>query len=166
MGENEPGAEEFKFVFYNGKTRQNNYEGAFIYSRTQELSPESLQKVRQIAEGAGMNPDQFCKIKNKGCFPEAEPSLNVKQAIPDTFPFRGILASTKVSEFLGVESVAARDMIRANTPTAKILKPILPELPQQPERAWWYEVGDYMENPHRHFALMDSLRQPMEWPEN
>eukprot|EP00957_Ditylum_brightwellii_P202774 15331776-Ditylum_brightwellii.AAC.1 len=33
------------------------------------------------------------------------------------------------------------------------------------KRAWWYEVGDYLEDPHRHFKAMDSLRQTMEWPE-
>jgi hypothetical protein len=32
------------------------------------------------------------------------------------------------------------------------------------DRAWWYELGDYLENPHRHFHAMDMLRLQMDWP--
>merc|ERR1712176_1006226 len=76
IGQNDPGEDEFKFVYYNGKTRQNTYEGAFVYSRTKELSPSSMKKVYKIASKAEMNPDQFCKIRN-GCFkdPTPEPGL-------------------------------------------------------------------------------------------
>lgn len=150
LGENDRDAdEEFKFVFFNGKTRQNTYEGAFVYSRTKELGPESLKKIYSIAKGAGMNPDQFCRIQN-GCFVDEE------QPRPDLW--RGILASTRVSELLGVEPVAARDTIRRNVPTAPMLTP-------QVERKWYHEVGDYLENPHRHFKAMQSQRVNMEWPE-
>ncbi|MFN9983897.1 MAG: hypothetical protein ACK53Y_28480, partial [bacterium] len=69
IGQNDPGKPEFKFIYYNGKTRQNTYDGAFVYSRTKELDIESMQKVYRIASDAGMNPDQFCKIRN-GCFLE------------------------------------------------------------------------------------------------
>ncbi|GAX11478.1 hypothetical protein FisN_22Lh163 [Fistulifera solaris] len=157
IGENELGQdEEFKFIYYNGKTRQNTYEGAFIYSRTPELSEESMKKVYEIAKNAGMNPDQFCRIQNRGCFAEKEP---VQQ--PPANSFRGILASTKISQLLGVEPVAARDTVRPSDQTAKVLNPSKPKV----DRPWWYEVGDYLENPHRHFAVMDELRQPMVWPD-
>lgn len=165
IGENEPGTPEFKFVYYNGKTRQNTYEGAFVYSRNKELAPESMKKVYEIAKNAGMNPDQFCRIRN-GCFQDdtvvKEPETGLGSP---SNPFRGILASTRVSEFLGVEPVAARDTIKRNVPTAKVLQPPRDEQ-QQRERPWWYEVGDYLENPHRHFQAMDDLRVKMEWPED
>jgi len=32
-------------------------------------------------------------------------------------------------------------------------------------RPWYKEVGDYLEDPRRHFRLMDSLRTDMDWPE-
>ena len=67
IGENDPDMPEFKFIYYNGKTRQNTYEGAFVYSRARTLEPESMAKVYSIAKEAGMNPDQFCRIRN-GCF--------------------------------------------------------------------------------------------------
>jgi hypothetical protein len=120
-----------------------------------------MKKVYQIAKEAGMDPKQFCRIRN-GCF--ADDTITTQ---PDTGlgspsnPFRGILASTRVSELLGVEPVAARDTIRRDTPTAKVLQP--PE--EIGSRKWWYEVGDYLENPHRHFQAMDNLRLKMEWPE-
>lgn len=165
LGENDPDMPEFKFVFYNGKTRQNTYEGAFVYSRSRSLEPESMKKVYQIAKEAGMNPDQFCRIRN-GCFgKEADAVL---KEVPDaglgspSNPFRGILASTKVSELLGVEPVSAEDDIMRLSPTSKALQPIQ----TSSSRPWWYEVGDYLENPHRHFEAMDSLRQNIEWPED
>lgn len=158
IGQNDAGAEEFKFVYYNGKTRQNTYEGAFVYSRTKELSDVSMAKVYQIAQDAGMNPEQFCKINNL-CFKD-ETKEDMGTA---SNPFRGFLASTKVSQLLGVEPVAARDVVRA---AATRTSPVLTPIPEKTERAWWHEVGDYLENPHRHFQLMDKLRTTVDWPED
>eukprot|EP00522_Entomoneis_paludosa_P001664 CAMPEP_0172473082 /NCGR_PEP_ID=MMETSP1065-20121228/68674_1 /TAXON_ID=265537 /ORGANISM="Amphiprora paludosa, Strain CCMP125" /LENGTH=516 /DNA_ID=CAMNT_0013231251 /DNA_START=172 /DNA_END=1722 /DNA_ORIENTATION=+ len=164
LGENDPGTPEFKFIFYNGKTRQNTYEGAFVYSRTKDLNPESMQKVYQIAKDAGMNPDQFCRIRN-GCFQDEEPmNPGADTSNPSKIPFRGFLASTKVSEILGVESVAALDMVRSSLPP--VVQPEPESTIAAPKRAWWYEVGDYLENPHRHFQTMQDLRAPMEWPKD
>jgi VDE lipocalin domain len=192
IGENSPGDEEFKFVYYNGKTRQNTYSGAFIYSRSKELSSESLQKVYEIAKTAGMDPNQFCRIRN-GCFvdePSTLPNSMLEQEQGPTSNsrsedfFRGMIASTRISEMLGVEPVEARDYIRRVLPTAPeltpvqqqqssllqlSLSPILSQKEQQQQvqqRPWWNEVGDYLENPHRHFQAMDDLRAPMIWPDN
>ena len=170
LGENDPDMPEFKFIYYNGKTRQNTYEGAFVYSRSKALEPESMKKVYSIAKEAGMNPDQFCRIRN-GCFdkegaggsllPSDSPNpSSVVVPSNNAAGFRGIMASTKVSEFLGVEAVSARDDL-SGRPTSQSLQP----LPSSSSRPWWYEVGDYLENPHRHFEAMNNLRQPMEWPE-
>lgn len=187
IGENDPNdPEEFKFIYYNGKTRQNRYNGAFIYSRTKELSETSMKKIYKIAVNAGMNPDQFCRIRN-GCFPdEIETTSGVliaskssKEQPLSREVFRGIIKSTRISELLGVEPVEARDTIQRNVPTAKILTPDLVNsemalssstdsatdlIKKSPERRWWNEVGDYFENPHRHFQVMDELRVPMQWP--
>ena len=161
IGENDANDPEFKFVYYNGKTRQNTYEGAFIYSRSRELDPVSMKKVYKIAKDAGMNPDNFCSIRN-GCFKE-EDDARIGVGGP-TDPFRGFIASTKISELLGVEPVAARDTVRGTTTaTAEVLNP---GKPQEEKRAWYYEVGDYLENPHRHFTAMDKLRVTMSWPED
>lgn len=157
IGENDPGQPEFKFVFYNGKTRQNTYEGAFVYSRTRDLDESAMKKVYQIASDAGMNPDQFCKIRN-GCFKDDKPYEGLGSP---SNPFRGIIASTKISQLLGVEPVAAEGVVKS-TQTA-IAKLGLTE--PAAKRAWWYEVGDYLEDPHRHFRAMDSLRTIMDWPE-
>ncbi len=158
IGENDPGQQEFKFVYYNGKTRQNTYEGAFVYSRTKELDMNSMKKVYKIASDAGMNPDQFCKIRN-GCFKDEPADAGI--ASP-TSPFRGIIASTKVSQILGVEPVAAENVLSSTqTATDKLRTSGI----TQPERKWWHEVGDYLEKPHRHFEAMDSLRETMIWPE-
>lgn len=172
LGENDPDSPEFKFIYYNGKTRQNTYEGAFVYSRSKVLEPESMKKVYSIAKEAGMNPDQFCRIRN-GCFDKEGPLSspdsssfpsspnNNNNMAPNNAAFRGIMASTRVSELLGVESVSARDDL-GSRPTSQALQPP----PSNSNRPWWYEVGDYLENPHRHFETMSTLRQTMEWPED
>ena len=82
-------------------------------------------------------------------------------------PFRGILASTKVSQFLGVESVAAESSIPRSTISKEFLQgpSSLAGGDNAMERPWWKEVGDYLEDPRRHFRLMDSLRVDMDWPE-
>ena len=165
IGENDPDMPEFKFIYYNGKTRQNTYEGAFVYSRSKVLEPESMKKVYSIAQKAGMNPDQFCRIRN-GCFDKEGagsvviPDSYNSPVAPNNAAFRGIMASTKVSELLGVEAVSARDDLGGRE-TSRALQPPA----SIGNRPWWYEVGDYLENPHRHFETMYSLRQTMEWPE-
>jgi hypothetical protein len=159
IGENDADEPEFKFIYYNGKTRQNTYEGAFVYSRSKELPQASMAKVYQIARDAGMNPNNFCKIRN-GCFKEDETIVKQPESglgSPSN-PFRGILASTKISQLLGVEPVAAEGYLKKST--------ISQQYPSGDGRAWWFEVGDYLENPHRHFKAMDSLRTTMEWPQD
>uniref|UniRef100_A0A7S1BM86 VDE lipocalin domain-containing protein n=1 Tax=Corethron hystrix TaxID=216773 RepID=A0A7S1BM86_9STRA len=179
IGQNEPGQPEFKFVYYNGKTRQNTYEGAFVYSRTKEMDEQSLKKIYSIASDAGMNPDNFCKIRN-GCF-EAEDltpaasdtsksmlemlkSAEMKPP-PQGSPLRAILASTRISEFLGVEPVSAEmsilSRVKADESFSKDVAPVV-----MPQRPWWKEVGDYLEDPHKHFQLMDSMKVTMDWPES
>lgn len=123
-----------------------------------------MEKVYSIAREAGMNPDQFCRIRN-GCFGNEEgatPALRQSQpSPPESIPFRGIMASTKVSEFLGVEAVSARDYVGTPDSVTDTLQP----KQQSASRPWWYEVGDYLENPHRHFDYISSLIQTVDWPE-
>lgn len=154
IGENDPSQPEFKFVYYNGKTRQNTYEGAFVYSRTKDLGPEAMKKVYKIADENGMNPDNFCKIRN-GCFKD-ESLAPVDGAQTD--PFRSIMASTKISQLLGVEPVAAENVLIPNTREFS-------SNAENTDRAWWQEVGDYLENPNRHFKAMESLKITMDWPD-
>ena len=110
-----------------------------------------------------MNPNQFCSIRN-GCFDNQEGEMRTVNEpgmgleAPNN-AFRGIIASTKVSELFGVEPVSARDDMRGSA-TSETLQP----MQGSPSRPWWYNVGDYLENPHRHFEVMDNLRIPMEWP--
>lgn len=123
-----------------------------------------MEKVYQIAKDAGMNPDQFCKINN-GCFDGEDEVMSPTEreglGSPSN-PFRGILASTKVSEFFGVESVAAEPLGPMPTISNDYLEGTQGGDASQP---WWKEVGDYLEDPRRHFRLMQSLREEMPWPE-
>jgi len=190
IGENDPGMQEFKFVYYNGKTRQNTYQGAFVYSRSKSLNADALRKVYQIATDAGMNPNQFCKIQN-GCFQDDEDVYTTTKrgtrmidflGSPSN-PFRGILASTKVSQLLGVEPVAAEGVMKSNPPLEYNMNTLgrqiedrtegnlekrynMPQQIMSTAQVWYTELGDYLENPHRHFDIMDSLRVPMKWPDD
>lgn len=157
IGSNDPeDQDEFKVIYYNGKTRQNTYSGAFVYARQRELPEAAMAKVYKIAADAGLNPDQFCKIRN-GCFSESDDNVvpSPKQ------PLRGILASTKVSELLGVKPVFGEGYI--NRVESEIERE--EEIVVESARKWYHKVGDYLENPHRHFKLIDELRETMDWPE-
>ncbi|GMH90034.1 hypothetical protein TL16_g11644 [Triparma laevis f. inornata] len=51
IGENDKDdAAEFKVIYYDGKTRQNTYQGAFVYAREKELPEASMAKVRDCEE--------------------------------------------------------------------------------------------------------------------
>jgi hypothetical protein len=132
-----------------------------------------MAKVYSIAKEAGMNPDQFCRIRN-GCFSNGAASPSEPLFAPNNKGpssgnndevFRGIIASTKVSELLGVEAVSAREEGVSKLRTSADLQP-LQQNSATSSRPWWYEVGDYLERPHRHFEVMQSLRKDMEWPDH
>jgi len=67
IGANKPSEPQFRFVYYTGKTLQNKYEGAFVYSRTPELPRDAMPSIYRIAREAGMDPTRFCCVDNK-CF--------------------------------------------------------------------------------------------------
>lgn len=67
LGENKPNEPQFKFVYYTGKTLQNRYEGAFVYSRQPELPRDAMPHIYRLARDAGMEPQSFCAIDNV-CF--------------------------------------------------------------------------------------------------
>ena len=65
----------FRFVYYTGKTLQNRYEGAFVYSRKPELPRDAMPHIYRLAREAGMDPTRMCAIDN-GCFnPPAQAPL-------------------------------------------------------------------------------------------
>lgn len=57
-------------MYYTGKTLQNRYEGAFVYSRTPDLPQKAMPSIYKIAREAGLDPTRACCIDNK-CFDEA-----------------------------------------------------------------------------------------------
>ncbi|GMI56498.1 hypothetical protein TeGR_g4261, partial [Tetraparma gracilis] len=63
-----------------------------------------------------------------------------------------IVASTKMSELLGVEAVFGEDLPRPASPAGAA------------RRGWAGEVSDYLEDPHRHFRFINELRRTVEWP--
>jgi len=168
IGQNRNDEPEFKVIFYNGKTRQNTYDGAFVYSRTRELSEKNMKHVYEIAKSAGLNPSKFCKIQNGGLSlnPNNPPTTTTttnnnnkknNNNINNEDSYKKLVAqikrndlaiSTPLSKFLGVDTVEAA--------TTQQQQP-------RPKKHWWHSVGDYFENPKRHFELIDSLRTNMEW---
>jgi hypothetical protein len=181
--------EEFKFVFCNGKTRRNTYEDAFIYSRTKELCPKAMANVYQIANEAGMQPKNFCKIRN-GCFVDdvdlpilivTNPNSNGKglnknqSPSPSTTPgaLHGILASTKISQLSGVDSVVATNVEPIMLKRVRAAEELDLRARFRDEMSnsksmklqWSFEVSDFLEKPHLHFELTASMRQTVDWPE-
>lgn len=70
---------DLKLIFYTGHTLQGSYKGAFLYSRTKEMTPGLLKAAAEVITSAGLNPNSFCVIHNQ-CFDnenEDEKKVNV-----------------------------------------------------------------------------------------
>lgn len=67
IGENKEDEPEYKFIYYNGHTIQNSYEGAFVYARTPTVPDGVLKPFYSKAVEAGWEPSTFCRIRNQ-CF--------------------------------------------------------------------------------------------------
>merc|ERR1719446_1601161 len=65
IGQNQRSEPEFRFVYYTGKTLQNRYEGAFVYSRKPELPQASMPAIYRLARESGLDPTRACCIDNK-----------------------------------------------------------------------------------------------------
>ena len=72
-----------KLVAYRGHNPQVNYDRAFVYARTPHFTECAKPVVRQMAQKAGMNFDEFTQIYNT--FPVTERALNNLDAGTGTF---------------------------------------------------------------------------------
>lgn len=59
--------ESMKLVFYTGHTLQGNYKGAFVYSRSSQMTPQLIESASKLILKAGLKPADFCVIRNQ-CF--------------------------------------------------------------------------------------------------
>lgn len=59
--------DELKLVFYTGHTLQGSYKGAFVYSTTPAMSPQTMRAATRLIFKSGLNPNDFCVIRNT-CF--------------------------------------------------------------------------------------------------
>jgi len=66
---------DLRLVFYTGHTLQGSYKGAFLYSRTKEMTPTLLKAAAEVITSAGLNPNDFCVIHNQ-CFDHEEEDSN------------------------------------------------------------------------------------------
>eukprot|EP00981_Chlorochromonas_danica_P007703 scaffold1869_cov163-Ochromonas_danica.AAC.15 len=90
---------DLKLVFYTGHTLQGSYKGAFVYSRTKDLTPTVLNAAKEVITAAGLNPNEFCAIRNQ-CFDRSEDrstssqsESNSKQAL--VLPGDEVLANSR-----------------------------------------------------------------------
>jgi len=56
-----------KLVFYTGHTLQGSYKGAFVYSRSSQMTPQLFESASKLIRKAGLKPTDFCVIRNQ-CF--------------------------------------------------------------------------------------------------
>lgn len=139
IGQNKPGQPEWKFVYYTGKTTQNTYEGAFVYSRTKEL-PESAKKdVYALAKRANIEPSSFCQIRNDKETCDVDSNKSSQPVFVDDSPANKkdeMMRRLERGLFVGVATAAEDD-----SPP-----------PQQQRTTRWYDslltdIADYLEDP-------------------
>jgi hypothetical protein len=58
---------DLRLIYYTGHTLQGSYKGAFVYSRTKEMSSPLIKAATGMIQSAGLNPNDFCIIHNQ-CF--------------------------------------------------------------------------------------------------
>ncbi|KAJ1430048.1 hypothetical protein B484DRAFT_347895 [Ochromonadaceae sp. CCMP2298] len=63
----EDGPPELKLIYYTGHTLQGSYKGAFLYSRSREMTPQKMKAAQEVIEAAGLKATDFCVIRNQ-CF--------------------------------------------------------------------------------------------------
>lgn len=155
LGENKPSEPPFKFVYYTGKTLQNTYSGAFVYARTPELPPGAMDSVYKLAREAGMNPDKMCRIRNS-CFASEVNGAGSDISQASSAPPLDAPYSASSSVALAGSQLENSDMRRFST---SIEAPL-----QVKAKAFWYDVLDYLEDPHEAARWMFDQQQQMVWP--
>ena len=58
---------DMKLIYYTGHTLQGSYKGAFVYSKTADVTPDVLAMAKDLISSAGLNPNEFCIVRNQ-CF--------------------------------------------------------------------------------------------------
>jgi hypothetical protein len=154
IGENSPTEPPFKFIYYAGKTLQNTYSGAFVYAREPEIPPAAMASVRRVAKQAGLDPDKFCRIRN-ACFAHDES--------PQSSPAALLVAPALAEDRQITAGGALAAMVDVADPrrfTTSVDAPLALRM-----RAFWYDVLDYVEDPHDHARWMFDQQQQMAWPQ-
>jgi len=144
IGENKPSETPFKFIYYTGKTLQNTYSGAFVYARTPELPDDIMTSVYNIARDAGMDPDKFCRIRNM-CF------LDKKTGMKEAAMSANI--GTLEGEQVDPADFDPRRYVTSIDAPLKLRATAL-----------WYDILDYIEDPHEAARWMFDQQQQMIWP--
>lgn len=184
IGENAKGESPFKFIYYNGRTRQNTYEGAFVYSRTAELSPDAMASVYRIAKDAGMEPAQFCQIRNSGAacpLPREDAASGVDApGVLDGLPVGGAsAAASKAPVYMGIyaaeaatvtEDQALAAMTRSSGPADAAAPAAAGGAPAggvfgaiASLKHTAGEISEYLEDPHVSADWMFSQQQKVDW---
>eukprot|EP01041_Mallomonas_annulata_P011128 gene11127-23260_t len=75
--ESEP---DLKLVYYTGHTLQGNYKGAFLYSRSADVSPRVMAAANDLISRSGLQPRDFCLIRNQ-CFKSDSPEPSEESSL-------------------------------------------------------------------------------------
>jgi len=70
-----------------------HYTGAFLYSKHPSISPQELQIAMKVISDSGLNPNDFCIIKNQ-CFMKSE---SLEKEKTNTLTSDSTIASTALS---------------------------------------------------------------------
>lgn len=156
IGENSPTEPPFKFIYYTGKTLQNTYSGAFVYAREPEIPAAAMASVRRVAKQAGLDPDKFCRIRN-ACF--ANDDGGSPQSSPAT-----LLVAPALAEDHRITAGGALSAIVDVADPRRFATSVDAPLALR-ARALWYDVLDYVDDPHDHARWMFDQQQQMVWPQ-
>mmetsp|Transcript_75335 Transcript_75335/g.149549 ORF Transcript_75335/g.149549 Transcript_75335/m.149549 type:complete len:503 (-) Transcript_75335:310-1818(-) len=147
IGQNQPKEQDFRFVYYTGKTLQNRYEGAFVYARKPELPQAAMPSIYKIAREAGLDPTRACCIDNS-CFQAPIDAISSPAPTAQPPPFTpvasaDVLAPIDVPAALASGSPSMLDSLASPLVTAA------------------RDVAELLEDPHPPATALFSRQRPM-----
>jgi len=146
IGQNEPKEQDFRFVYYTGKTLQNRYEGAFVYARKPELPQAAMPSIYKIARQAGLDPTRACCIDNT-CFQAPLDAIGSPGPAAQPPPFTPV-ASADVIEGTSPAPISSGSPSMLDSLTAPLLTAAR-------------DIAELLEDPHPPATKLFARQRPM-----
>jgi len=153
IGQNQPKEQDFRFVYYTGKTLQNRYDGAFVYARKPELPQAALPSIYKIAREAGFDPTRACCIDNS-CFQPSIEAMSTPGQTAQPPPFTPVASADVLDS--AVDSAVSPAPAPLSSGSPSMLESLAAPLITAAR-----DIAELLEDPHPPATELFSRQRPM-----